>query len=160
MSHGRSRTQRRNEFVSVEFAGQDYDLQREQLTMRRTAIAAAWVFGATVPLLAAALFIFGCCVLPFHAYVHKAIPLCHLAMKVISGEHSDTQQQMPARQKQEPVKRIATDVARTFHLSALSSERRTPALFDAITYRSFITLGALRCDQDVGLYLLVSTLLI
>jgi hypothetical protein len=139
-------------------------LQRERLTMRRTAIAAAWVFGATVPLLAAVVFMFGCCALPFHAYVHKAIPLCHLAMAFISGEtadhHDGTQQQMPARQKQEPVKRIVTDVARTFHLSALSSERRTPAVFDAITYRSFITLGALRCDQDVGLYLLVSTLLI
>ena len=128
--------------------------------MRRTAIAAAWIFGATVPLLTAVVFLFGCCVLPFHAYVHNAMPLCHLAVKFISGEHDGVQQQIPARQKQEPVKRIATDVARTFHLAALSSERRTATLFDAITYRSFITLGALRCDQDVGLYLLVSTLLI
>ena len=53
--------------------------------MRRTAIAAAWVFGATVPLVAAVVFVFGCCVLPFHGYIHKALPLCHFAIDFISG---------------------------------------------------------------------------
>src|SRR6266849_3953183 len=52
-------------------------------TMRRTAIAAAWIAGTTVPLVGAVVFLFGCCVLPFHAYIHKAIPLCHLAMEVV-----------------------------------------------------------------------------
>ena len=58
----------------------DHELQRDRSPMRRTAIAATWVFGATVPLVAALVFLFGCCVLPFHAYIHKAMPLCHLAM--------------------------------------------------------------------------------
>lgn len=129
--------------------------------MRRTAIAAAWVFGATVPLVAAVVFIFGCCVLPFHAYLHKAMPLCHLAMEVITGEHAgqdDAQQPMPAREKQEPVKRMATDLPRSFQLAVLSSRPSAPV--DASAYRSFISLGALRCDQDVGLHLLAGTLLI
>jgi hypothetical protein len=39
--------------------------------MRRTAIAAAWIAGTTVPLLAAVVFVFGCCVLPFHGYIHR-----------------------------------------------------------------------------------------
>jgi hypothetical protein len=132
--------------------------------MRRTVIAAAWVFGTTVPLLAAVVFVFGCCVLPFHAYIHKAMPLCHLAMEVISGQHADhrdgAQQPLPARARQEPVKRMATAIPRSFQLAALSSGRGTPSPVDTSAYRSFISLGALRCDQDVGLHLLTGTLLI
>jgi hypothetical protein len=132
--------------------------------MRRTAIAAAWVFGATVPLVAALVFLFGCCVLPFHAYIHKAMPLCHLATDFISGEHGDhhdgAQQPLPARAKQELVKRIATEVPRSFQLAMLTSALRAAAPTDTNAYRSFISLGALRCDQDVGLHLLVGSILI
>lgn len=132
--------------------------------MKRTAVAAAWVVGATVPLTVAVLFVFGCCVLPFHGYIHKAVPLCHLAIDFISGEHGDhhggSQQPMPAREKQEPVKRIATDVPRSFHLQMTKTAERQVVAIDATAYRSFITLGAIRCDQDIGLHLLVGTLLI
>ena len=132
--------------------------------MRRTAIAAAWIAGTTVPLVAALVFVFGCCVLPFHGYIHKAMPLCHLAMHFISGEYADhhegAQQPLPARAKQEPVKRIATEVPRSFQLAALSAAHHTATPADTIAYRSFISLGALRCDQDVGLHLLVGALLI
>jgi len=37
---------------------------------------------------------------------------------------------------------------------------RTVASTSAVTYRSFITLGALRCDCDVGLHVLVETFLV
>jgi hypothetical protein len=137
---------------------------QNQATMRRTAIAAAWVFGATVPLLASVVFVFGCCVLPFHRYIHKALPLCHLAVDFISGEQAAhqgaSQPSMPARGKQEPVKRIATAIPRSLQLAALSEVRGTPSPVDRSAYRSFIALGALRCDQDVGLHLLTGTLLI
>jgi hypothetical protein len=132
--------------------------------MKRTAIAAAWIVGATVPLLAAAVFVFGCCMLPFHGYLHKAMPLCHLAVDLISGEHAvhhdGAQQPLPAREKQSPVKRVATDLPRSFHFAAQSSIRRTAGPADTTAYRSFISLGAIRCDQDVGLHLLAGTLLI
>src|SRR4029077_14927934 len=132
---------------------------RDRSIMRRTAIAAAWIAGATVPLLVSVVFLFGCCVLPFHAYIHKAMPLCSLAVGFLSGEHAGhhhggAQQPLPAREKQEPVKRVATDLPRSFHLSAASPARPTPATIDASAYRSFISFGALRCDQDVGLYTL------
>ena len=132
--------------------------------MKRTAIAVAWIAGTTVPLLVSVVFVFGCCVLPFHGYIHKVMPLCHLAMGVIGSGHGDHhdggQQPLPARAKQEPVKRIATDVPRSFHLAALSSLHHAATPVDTSAYRSFISLGALRCDQDVGLHLLVGTLLI
>ena len=132
--------------------------------MRRAAIAAAWVVGATVPLLAAVVFVFGCCVLPFHRYIHRVMPLCQLAVSFIGGEQADhhdgAQQPMPARAKQEPVKRVATDLPRSFQLAAVSSMVHAVTPIDMAVYRSFITLGALRCDQDVGLHLLIGTLLI
>jgi len=132
--------------------------------MRRTAIAAAWLFGATVPLLAGVVLVFGCCVLPFHAYIHKAMPLCHLAIGIMSGEHAGHDAQpMPAREKQEPVKRMATEVPRSWGvaqtlLSVPSPWRHRQECL--CHYRSFISLGALRCDQDVGLHLLTGRLLI
>ncbi|HEV7424745.1 MAG TPA: hypothetical protein VGQ46_00150 [Thermoanaerobaculia bacterium] len=128
--------------------------------MRRTAIAAAWVFGATVPLLMSVVFVFGCCVLPFHAYIHKAMPFCHAAMQVMTGEqHNTDQRQVPARSKQEPAKRIATEVPSAFRVSAAMTS--SPIAIDAKTgYRSFISLGAARCDRDVGLHLLIVTFLI
>ena len=131
--------------------------------MKRTAIAAAWVVGATVPALMAVVFVFGCCVLPFHGYLHRVMPLCHLAVDFIGGAHGDhddnTRPIVPAREKQEPVKRVATSLPRLLHLAALVSTRQASP-FDATVYRSFISLGAIRCDQDVGLYLLAGTLLI
>jgi hypothetical protein len=130
--------------------------------MRRTAIAAAWVFGTTVPLLAGVVLVFGCCVLPFHAYIHKAMPLCHMAIGMMSGEHADhdAAQPMPAREKQEPVKRMATEIPRSFQLAAVASVRLAAAPMSSTAFRSFISLGALRCDQDVGLNLLTCSLLI
>ena len=128
--------------------------------MRRTVIAAAWVAGTTVPLLMSAVFVFGCCVLPFHAAIHRVLPLCHLATGVMGGGHHEHQPPVPAREKQEPVKRLATNVPQSFRLAASTAAAPRIAPRDATAYRSFIALGALRCDQDIGLHLLAATLLI
>jgi hypothetical protein len=138
-------------------------LQRDRLTVRRAAIAAAWIVGATVPLLMAVVFVFGCCVLPFHAYIHKAMPFCHVAIGIMAGEHGEqrgsAQQQVPAPKKQEPATRMATELPRTFHLSTATSSSDV-AVNATTAYRSFISLGAVRCDRDVGLHLLIATFLI
>jgi len=124
--------------------------------VRRTAIAIAWIAGTTVPLAASAVLLFGCCVLPFHRVVHRVVPLCGLARHVL---HHETKQPLPARSKQEPVKRMATEVPRAFHLTTASAPARRVAAAGVAACRSFIALGAVRCDRDVGLYLLVATLL-
>jgi len=128
--------------------------------MKCTAIAAAWIVGATVPLLASVVLVFGCCVLPFHAYIHKAIPLCHVAVGMMTGEqHGAPQQQVPASKKQQPVPRITSEVPNAFQLSMVTAA--SPISATSITaYRSFIALGALRCDRDVGLNVLIATFLI
>jgi len=130
--------------------------------MKRRLIAAAWILGATVPLLMATVFLVGCCVLPFHNVVHNLMPLCEMAANVIRGDHADDHEAtppVPARDKQEPVKRIATEVPTDFRL-AIANGARAASPVAATEYRSFITLGAVRCDRDVGLHVLVETFLI
>jgi hypothetical protein len=132
---------------------------------RRTFIAAAWVVGSTVPLLMATVFLFGCCVLPFHQIAHKLMPICDMAASLMRGDHGGDGHDHgavppPAREKQEPVKRMATEVPNAFRLAVATFAQRIAAPSATSSYRSFITLGAVRCDRDVGLHVLVETFLI
>ena len=133
--------------------------------MKRRTIAAVWITGSTVPLLLATVFVFGCCVLPFHQIAHKLMPICELAASMMRGEHGAHEHQHdatppPAREKQEPVKRIATEVPVIFRLAATTAVDQAGTPDAARSYRSFITLGAVRCDRDVGLHVQVETFLI
>ena len=120
-----------------------------------------------MPLLLATVFLVGCCVLPFHQVVHKLMPICEMAANVIRGEQHaghggehDALPPSPAREKQEPVKRIVTEVPGMFRLAAVGDGTPVIAANTTTGYRSFIALGAVRCDRDVGLHVLVSTFLI
>ena len=132
--------------------------------MRRRVVAAAWLTGATIPLLAATVFIFGCCVLPFHGIIHKLMPACEIAAHLMRGGHDDHDQKAqpssPAREKQEPMTRMATDLSSGVRVPVLCHDQRPFFPSAPAAYRSFITLGGLRCDQDIGLHLLVKTFLI
>lgn len=116
-------------------------------------------------MLLATAFLVGCCVLPFHGVMHKLMPLCETAASMMRGDtHADHDHDAappaPARDKQEPVKRIATEVPDALRLTAVKATQRAIAPTATTSYRSFITLGAMRCDQDVGLHTLVETFLI
>ena len=130
--------------------------------MRRRFVAAAWIAGATVPLLLSAMFVVGCCVLPFHGVVHRLMPLCAMATNVMTGHHAESHvpTPAPAREKQEPVKRIATVMPSSVRLAVGGDVRVRLTPSPASAHRSFISLGALRCDQDVGLHVLVAIFLI
>ena len=133
--------------------------------MKRRTIAAIWIAGSTVPLLLATVLVFGCCVLPFHHIAHRLMPICEMAVAVMSGHQDGHERQRdatppPAREKQEPVKRISTEVPHLYQLAAQTRSAPIGAPDAATDYRSFITLGAVRCDRDVGLHVLVETFLI
>ena len=125
--------------------------------MRRRIIATAWIIGTTAPLLLAGAFIIGCCVLPFHGVLHKIMPLCQMAVSVIRGDHDRHDHEhealppAPAGEKREAVKQIATDLPLAFRFVGFvgGSHLMTPS--SSTAHRSFITLGAVRCDEDVGL---------
>ena len=129
------------------------------MSMKRTLVAAAWIVGSAVPLLAATVALVGCCVLPFHGVVHKVMPLCEMAVNALRGGDHEEHPTTPAQPKEEPVKRIVVETAERFRLVA-ATKTETLASVAPAAYRSFITLGAVRCDQDVGLYVFVQTFLI
>ncbi len=134
--------------------------------MKCRLIIAASIAGLTVPALLATVFLFGCCVLPFHGVMHKLMPVCDMAASIMRGDHGedghshDDAAVPPAREKQEPVKRIALAVPDTFRFAAASAAGRVSPVSASTSYRSFITLGAIRCDRDVGLSVLDHTFLI
>ena len=125
--------------------------------MRRRLVIAVWIVGATVPLLVASVFLVGCCVLPFHGVLHKMMPLCSLAT---AAAHRAADPSTPAREKEQPIRRMASEAAPSFRLDLQARARPSFKPASATAYRSFITLGAVRCDRDVGLHLIDSTFLI
>lgn len=117
-------------------------------------VAGAWIAGVTIPAMLATVFLIGCCVLPFHGLLHKVMPLCEIASHVMRGDHDDDHHHddgpAPVPQKQEPVKHVVKflrPLPVQPIIAALTAE--SPAATPA-AYRSFITLGATRCDDDVG----------
>lgn len=133
--------------------------------MKRRTIAVVWIAGSTVPVLFAVVFIFGCCVLPFHQVAHKLMPICNMAASIMRGDHDAGEHQHdatppPAREKQEPFKRIVTEVPSAFRLAAVTAAPSMAAPNAETRYRSFVTLGAVRCDRDVGWHVVVETFLI
>jgi hypothetical protein len=129
--------------------------------MRRAVVALLAVAGAVVPALVAGVWLFGCCVLPFHAVMHQLMPICQLSMAMVQGSdaHSSDQTTTPPPWKQDSARNFAPELTTrlSFRASSLS-----PAVASATpaAYRSRISLGAMRCDSDVGLHTLLVTWLI
>jgi hypothetical protein len=123
--------------------------------MKRVAIAGAWLIGSVVPLTLAALYFFGCCVLPYHQTLHKLLPLCSIASVMMRTDDGESRQSTPAREKSEKTAKKSVPSLLPAHLEVAASSDRGSHHFvqDALHYRSFIALGAMRCDDDVGLRL-------
>jgi len=123
--------------------------------MKRSTIAALSIAGATVPALLATVFIFGCCVLPFHKVIHKLMPVCSMAASFMRGQEAS---QQPAKTtEKESLKRLATELPNQFRLSIAGTPVLPASPSPTTGYRSFISHGASRCDQDVGLYLVIES---
>ena len=130
---------------------------------KRAAIAAAWLVATTVPLLVAIVFTFGCCVLPFHHVLHR-LPLCHVAAELLhaahgegdadsAGHHSATP--APSKQQVPGPQLVTTLTSRPAFGSAAAVAAMRRATLSSAGHRNVITLGALRCDQDVGLHIVL-----
>ena len=126
------------------------------MQLRRFVIAVAIIAGSTIPALIATVWLFGCCVLPFHRVMHRLVPLCRVAI----AHHDSAQQPSPTPQdKQRPAQQFKTELTAAFGV-AVVHEASSLIADSPAAYRSFITLGALRCDQDIGLNTLFGTFII
>jgi len=117
-----------------------------------------------VPSLLAAIVLFGCCILPFHNDLHGGMPLCHVASEVLTGHHDgdkhDHDHPATPPQSQGKFSFGSASPVETFALARLFVTRDgVRQRFDTAHqgYRSFITLGGVRCENDVGLQLLLTT---
>jgi len=120
---------------------------------RRRLVALGWVAAAVVPAGLAAVLLVGCCALPFHGWLHRVVPLCHLATATLAA-HGHGEHQHPAtppRPSDETAKRGSVEwrpAARAdAPLMLAASQAQQPA---GESPRSQIELGATRCDDDVG----------
>jgi hypothetical protein len=106
-----------------------------------------------------AVFLFGCCVLPFHRYLHSAMPLCGGIVKLLAAGPEEQQTPSTAPRAQEQTKPSPVVMARgctaTMSLAAALTVR--PLLSSP---REELRHGAARCDHDVGLHVLHATFLI
>jgi len=121
----------------------------------RRLILLAWLLGAGL----AAFFLVGCCVLPFHGLLHRVMPLCQVAAALMGGheesghEHPATpagRQDAPAATREascQPAARPGLPV-----VLALTADR---PLDSPARYRTLVSLGAVRLDEDVGVRLAV-----
>jgi hypothetical protein len=117
----------------------------------------ALLAGATLSAGAMSLFLLGCCALPFHRYVHRIMPLCGGIVRAMSHNGAE-ETTPPATPTRRPT--IANAVAPHAPASPdLRVSRHVPASPPA-SLRNIVSLGALRCDDDVGLHLLLTMLLI
>ena len=111
--------------------------------------------GSTIPLVMAAVFLFGCCVLPFHHVLHRVMPLCQIATGILNGHRDDGDRHPspapPAKQKTANPQLLTTLRLKESPVRSMSFAVARDAARSRIAFRSFITLGAARCDQDVGL---------
>lgn len=119
--------------------------------------------GVVIPSTLAAMFVFGCCVLPFHRFLHGTAPLCHTAAGILAGHHDGDEHgdhhpatPPPAREKSSlSSPTVLTPNAVRLFLTADGIRQQ----FDVVRsgHRSVISLGATRCESDVGLQLLLTT---
>jgi hypothetical protein len=118
----------------------------------------AWSAGTLIPALLAIVFLFGCCALPFHRVVHRYLPLCGGIVKLLAtAPPANAGAPTPTTAPPAKVRAVRANTAVTVTAEArtASSERQPrPSL------RSWITLGALRCDRDVGWHVLLAVFLI
>ena len=126
--------------------------------VKRLTLTAAALLGASLSAAALSVCLFGCCVLPFHRYVHRIMPLCGGIVRAL-GHNADPDATPPAtRPTHRPAsaKALAPDAPPSvdIRVGRLASTPLPASL------RNVVSLGALRCDDDVGLHLLLTTLLI
>jgi len=119
--------------------------------MRRFSIAIAWIAFACIPTAVMSVLIFGCCALPFHRVIHRVFPVCTGIMKTHESHTPTTPATVTAKRAPVVFAKTAPKIATAI---VPFTPRPSPLL------RNRITLGALRCDDDVGLHLLLLTLLI
>lgn len=123
----------------------------------RRLIVAAWLAGGGL----AAFLLVGCCILPFHGLVHRLVPLCEMAAAVVTGGdashghgHGHDHPAAPAERQDGsgPGARHQAGWQPAAHrgLQVVLAPTADRPLDSPARYRTLVSLGATRLDEDVG----------
>ncbi len=126
------------------------------LSTRRIWLAGLVCTIAVIPAVLLSVALFGCCVLPFHRIVHRYLPMCGGIVKLWTGESH--REAAPA--KIVPGKAPAPLIVAARIAALISARVDAIVPPPSLRFRDRIAHGALRCDDDVGLLLLLSLMLV
>ena len=134
-------------------------------SMRCRTVFVIWSGAIAIPALIAALFVFGCCVRPFHGLLHSTFPICHAASEIAEhlGGMGDTTSGQPVPRPRPPLRTAPPTTVVVPEWLRAAPDRMTgagPLVSSKADCRNLIAAGALRCDDDVGFSVLLSTFLI
>ena len=120
--------------------------------MKRVAIAFVWLGAMTIPVVLALVYSFGCCVLPFHNVLHRVLPLCAMARALSSHALPDGHDDAtpPSRRHHQPANHALVRGSVRSHSDAPVHSHLAWATRSDGAYRTFISHGAARCDDDTG----------
>jgi hypothetical protein len=126
------------------------------ITLKRIWIAGLLCASAIIPIVAMSAFLFGCCALPFHRVVHRYLPICGSIVRFMTPDsHHESTPRKVVTKKHSPISIVATKTgAVTIRPTRQVSSATANRLRDQLSH------GALRCDNDVGLLLLLSVMVI
>jgi hypothetical protein len=124
--------------------------------VKRIFLAGLCFAGVAVPAMVTSVFVFGCCALPFHKTIHRLFPVCGGMVKALAPEsHHD--QTTPPKGNANPSIAHAIFAKRLPSFTFFSSPA---AIVQPLRPIDRIAQSAMRCDDDVGLHLLLALLLI
>jgi hypothetical protein len=122
---------------------------------RTRLLAVGWLLSGVLVPAAAVMVILGCCELPFHAVVHRAMPLCDMAAMALAQHHGGDEHAPAAPAPSRPDAKPTMDRAwRAPERSAATvplmlAAMLAPPATGQPALRS-LPIGAFRCDDDVG----------
>jgi hypothetical protein len=119
-------------------------------------VLAVWITGSVLPLALSMLFTFGCCVLPFHQLLHRYVPACHITRILLEPSRDQGRKQLLPRSSNADA--VAATPAPQAAIAALFERRSRPS--PPRRARDLMSLGAIRCESDVGSQKLLSVWLI
>jgi hypothetical protein len=127
----------------------------------RKLIATTWLIGGCIGVIVIVVFLFGCCVLPFHATIHRVLPICTQVAGMLSGGHASRTPATPAQSKIQPtIAKVLLAKAATLDRGLALPRLVVRSAHEDRAHRNRVSLGALRVDDDIGLHTLFSTFLI
>ncbi|HEX9668585.1 MAG TPA: hypothetical protein VGC93_03795 [Thermoanaerobaculia bacterium] len=121
----------------------------------RRLIVVAWLAGGGL----AAFLLVGCCILPFHGFVHRLVPLCEMAAALVTGDdtgpgHDHDHPAAPAERQDGSGSgarhQAGWQPAAHRGLQVVLTPTADRPLDSPARYRTLVSLGATRLDEDVG----------